>query len=171
MQFSAGKYRASLSLLTPVAKRYGELCPSKSEVRLIQVLTSATPPIESRHCNSGPSRNANPCPKLGKLAIQTHCCSCVASTFHGSVHFLVHSYSAISITNWLLRFVGLCFGILVRPLALSAFVRISHERPDMYRRLTGGFATMNCSRRQSRRTERCLRNLQRPCLQRFRLSC
>jgi hypothetical protein len=52
-----------------MAKRYGGLRPSKSEVRLIQGLIAATSCMHLDTVNSEPGKNANPCPKLGKLAI------------------------------------------------------------------------------------------------------
>jgi len=49
-----------------MAKRYGGLCPSRSEVRLIQGLIAATSCMDLYTVDSEPGRNANPCPKLGK---------------------------------------------------------------------------------------------------------
>src|SRR5258708_1037937 len=62
-------------------------------------------------------------------------------------------------------------GILHRPLHPSVLVSISHEWTDFYRRFTGGFARKACSQGQPRRTVRCMRILQSPCLQGFTLSC
>jgi len=50
-----------------MAKRYGGLCPNKSEVRLIQELIAATSCMDLDTADSEPGRNANACPKLGKL--------------------------------------------------------------------------------------------------------
>jgi hypothetical protein len=46
-----------------------------------------------------------------------------------------------------------------------------NERTNSYWRFIGGFARRACSQGQSRRTVRCMRILQSPCLQGFTLSC
>ena len=60
---------------------------------------------------------------------------------------------------------------LLRLRHVSVLVGISHERADFYGRFMGGSSRKNCYCRQSRRTVRCMRILQSPCLQGFRLSC
>jgi hypothetical protein len=49
----------SLSVFTPMANRYGRLCPSKPEVRLIQGFSAATPCMYLDPVDSEPGGNAN----------------------------------------------------------------------------------------------------------------
>ena len=57
------------------------------------------------------------------------------------------------------------------PLAHICASMSLHERGYFYRRFTGDFAGKACSQGHSRRSVRCMRILQSPCLQGFTLSC
>jgi len=66
---------------------------------------------------------------------------------------------------------AMSFRMVVRLLNVSVLVRNSHERADFYGRFTGGFAKRACSQRHPRQPVCCMRILQRPYLEGFRLSC